>query len=47
LAEWAKAHPQSVVTEDRRVEIVTSLRISVPDQCRSVEAILAEGTPPT
>jgi hypothetical protein len=47
LAAWAKAHPQSVVTEDRRVEIVTSLRISVPDQCRAVEAILAEGTPPT
>jgi len=47
LTDWAKAHPQSPVAEDRRLEIVTSLRISVTEQCRAVEAALAERARPS
>ena len=42
LAAWAKGHRQVPATEDRRLEIVTSLRISIPEQCRAVDAALAE-----
>jgi hypothetical protein len=42
VAAWAKSHPESPVTEDRRLEIVTSLRISLIEQRRAVDAALAE-----
>ena len=42
VAAWAKSHPQSPVTEDRRLEIVSSLRISVAEQRRALDAALAE-----
>ena len=42
LAKWARDHPGTPVTEDRRVEIVTALRISVPDHLRVIEGALAQ-----
>jgi hypothetical protein len=40
VAAWAKSHPESPVTEDRRLEIVTSLRISLIEQRRAVDCCL-------
>jgi hypothetical protein len=42
LAAWAKAHPRAAATEDRNLEILSTLAISVADQRRAVEAALAE-----
>lgn len=42
LLAWAKAHPEVEATEDRRVEIVSSLAISISEQLQAVDAALAE-----
>jgi len=42
LSAWTQAHPDADPTEDRRLEIVSSLPISVADQLRAVDAALAD-----
>jgi hypothetical protein len=42
LAAWAKAHPRADAAEDRRLEILSSLAISVEEQRRAIDAALAE-----
>ena len=42
IAAFAKSHPRVEVTEDRRMEIVSSLAVSLSEQRRAVDAALAE-----
>jgi hypothetical protein len=46
LAAWAKAHRAREATEDRRLEILSSVPIAVADQRRAVDAALAEAARP-
>jgi hypothetical protein len=44
LAQWAKAHRGRAATEERSLEILSSLPISVAGQAHAIEAALAETT---
>ena len=43
IAKWQAAHPSEDVYEDRKLEVTSSIKISVDDQIKAVHKALAEG----
>jgi hypothetical protein len=46
LAGWARAHPKADAAEDRRLEVLSSLPVSIEEQRRAIDAALAETARP-